>query len=225
MWTRAAGSTLFGRSSRLRSYARCATVARVRSLSFGLILLAATSVRADDGWSTFETKDGVTYEKRAVSGSKYYEYRASVAVAAPPARAADAVWSGITSAIPPTVKKRTVLSRAADEMLIYDQIHTPVVSDRDVTIKIRRSAHGDEFQIRFEAANELGPSPNNDYVRIPVVRGQWTIAPVAGGGSRLVYECYSEPGGTIPAFLVRGAQQSEIAHDVNRILGRLGGAR
>ncbi len=157
-------------------------------------------------------------------GSRFNEYRAVLAVAMSPADMARAVWSAITESIPPTVRKRTVISRANDEIVIYDQIRTPVVSDRDVTIRIRRVVSGDDIEIRFESANELGPPPASGYVRLPVVRGKWTLLP-ATSGTRVIYECYSEPGGSIPAFLVRGAQQSEVAKDVERVLLRVGPAR
>jgi hypothetical protein len=196
----------------------------VRSLGFALLLVVVAPAHAEDGWKTFETDKGVTYEKRPVPGSHFNEYRAVMAVTATPTDTARTVWTAITDAIPPTVKKRQVLSRGTDEILIYDQIHTPVVSDRDVTIRIRRITHADSVEVRFESANELGPPPAPGYVRLPVVRGRWMLTP-SDGGTHVVYECYSEPGGSIPAFLVRGAQQSEVAKDVERVLSRLGGAR
>ena len=198
----------------------------MRSLGFTVMLLVVSpvAVAGEGGWTTFETQKGVTYEKRAVAGSRYNEYRAVMEVAATPTETARTVWTAITDSVPPTVKRRQVLSRGADELVIYDQIHTPVVSDRDVTIRIRRIARGDEVEVRFDSANELGPPPAAGFVRLPVVRGHWLLTP-SPGGTHVVYECYSEPGGSIPAFLVRGAQQSEVAKDVERVLTRLGGAR
>jgi hypothetical protein len=182
--------------------------------------MVASAAAGDAGWTTFDSRAGVSYAKRAVAGSPYNEYRAVVAIATPPPEAARVVWSAITEAIPPAVKKRTVISRDNDEMIIYDQIRTPVVSDRDVTIRIRRLVNGEGIEIRFQSANELGPPPASGFVRLPVVRGRWILLPEPSG-TRLIYECYSEPGGTIPAFLVRGAQQSEVAKDVERVLSRL----
>jgi hypothetical protein len=189
----------------------------VRWIALGLPLLVTITAVSDEGWTTFDSRDGVTYEKRSVPGSRFNEYRAITAVATTPVETARAVWTAITDSIPPTVKKRTVISRASDEIIIYDQIRTPVVSDRDVTIRIRRVVNGADIEIRFESANELGPPPASGFVRLPVVRGRWALASGAGG-THVVYQCYSEPGGSIPAFLVRGAQQSEVAKDVERVL-------
>jgi hypothetical protein len=44
---------------------------------------------------------------------------------------------------------------------------------------------------------------------------------VPGGGSALTYVCYSEPGGSVPAFMVRGGQQDKIVEAVERMLGVL----
>jgi hypothetical protein len=196
----------------------------VRLFGVALSLLITLSASGDEAWKTIDNREGVTYEKRTVPGSRYNEYRAVLAVAASPVETARVVWTGITDAIPATVKKRTVISRANDEVVVYDQIHAAVVSDRDVTLRIRRVVTGDDIEIRFESANELGPPPALGYVRLPVVRGKWTLLP-ATSGTHVVYECYSEPGGSIPAFIVRGVQQSEVAKDVERVVSRLGGAR
>ncbi|HEX8952443.1 MAG TPA: hypothetical protein VF945_11390, partial [Polyangia bacterium] len=69
---------------------------------------------------------------------------------------------------------------------------------------------------------ELGPPPASGYVRLPLVRGSWHIEPAPDGGSNIAYRCYSEPGGAIPAFLVRGAQQDSTLDEFERVLTRVG---
>jgi hypothetical protein len=192
----------------------------VRVSGIAVLLLAASPVFAGEAWATFATRDGVTYQRRSVAGSRFHEYRATLAIAAPPQKTAEAIWTAITDSAPATVKKRVVITRTSDELVLYEQIHTPVVSDRDVTLRFRRVASGDSFAISFETANELGPSPTAGFVRLPVVRGKWTLTPAATA-THVVYECYSEPGGSVPAFLVRGAQQSQVARDVERAVATL----
>jgi hypothetical protein len=192
----------------------------VRPLSIGLLLLLALPVGAEENWSTYDVRDGVTYARRAVPGSRFREYRATLTVMSPPAETGRAVWTAITESAPPAVKKRVVISRATDELVLYEQIHTPVVSDRDVTLRFRRTVSGDTIEISFETANQLGPPPAAGFVRLPTVRGRWTLTP-APGGAHVVYECFSEPGGSVPAFLVHGSQQSQVGHDVERALAAL----
>ena len=190
---------------------------------FGSYAAAASAARADDGWRVMHERNGITLERRSVEGSRYYEYRvrAHTTVSAPVA--VERIWSGIGDERSPTVKHRSVVRRAADELVVYDQIHAAVVSDRDVTIRIRKVAEGDgAFELQFESTAELGPPPMAGYVRLPVVRGNWRIEPAPDGGSNIAYRCYSEPGGAIPAFLVRGAQQDSTLDEFERVLTRVG---
>jgi len=189
---------------------------------FAAVAAGATSVRADDGWRVVHERNGITLERRSVDGSRYYEYRVHAHTTVAPNVAVERIWSGIGDERSPTVKHRTVVRRAADELVVYDQIHAAVVSDRDVTIRIRRITDGNAFELQFESTSELGPPPAAGYVRLPMVRGSWRIEPAAEGGSNIAYRCYSEPGGAIPAFLVRGAQQDSTLDEFERVLTRVG---
>ena len=179
---------------------------------------------ADDGWRTVTERNGVTLEKRPVADSRYFEYRARGHTTVAAAVAAQRIWSGIGDERSPPLKHRSVLRRGEDELVVYDQIHTPVVSDRDVTIRLRRvsDARTGAFEIQFESTAELGPPPAAGYVRLPKVRGAWRIEPDPAGGANLAYLCYSEPGGAIPAFMVRGAQQDQTIDEFERVLNRVG---
>jgi len=185
-------------------------------------LLVVSPLSAEEPWKQHATKDGLSLERRSVPDSKYYEYRIRTESPASPQAVLRGMWSGLGEDLPPSVMKRTFLSRAENEVVVYDQIKTPVVSDRDLALRIRRIVHADTgvIEVQFESANQFAPPSDSKYVRIPMVRGGWTIAPNAGGGSVLTYVCYSEPGGSIPAFLVRGAQQDQVFVDVKRILRR-----
>ena len=200
--------------------------------SFAALLAVATlcgaGARADAaaantaGWQVVTEHHGVTLYKRPVPGSSYYEYRARGHSPATAAQAVQRLWDGIAGEHPPSIKQRTVVRKSADELIVYDQIHTPVVSDRDVTVRLRKRAEGAGFVIVFETANDAGPPPSPDYVRLPVVRGVWRVEPDPKGGAFVSYRCYSEPGGSIPAFLVRGAQQDQVLAEFEQVLARIG---
>ncbi|MGZ3426662.1 MAG: START domain-containing protein [Polyangia bacterium] len=183
----------------------------------------AGGARGDEAWRVVHERSGVTLERRAVEGSRYYEYRARAHTTVSAPAALMRIWSGIGDERSPTVKHRTVLFRAEDELVVYDQIHAAVVSDRDVIIRIRKSGDGrGGFDIAFESTASLGPPPAAGYVRLPMVRGSWRIEPAPDGGATIAYRCYSEPGGAIPAFLVRGAQQDSTLDEFERVLTRVG---
>jgi len=186
-----------------------------------VLSLLSPLAHADEGWSQAGAKNGVTYEKRAVNGSKFLEYRATTQVSVAPDQALQAIWKVITE-MPPASNKRRVIKRSDDEVVVYDQINTPIVSDRDVTIRMYKVVRPDGFEMRFESNESLGPPPDPKRVRIPMVRGLWSLV-AAQGGTRLTYVCYSEPGGSIPAWMVRGPQRDHVTIDVERILSHLHG--
>jgi hypothetical protein len=190
-----------------------------------LITLLAATAHAEEPWKQYANKDGVSYEKRAVAGSKFFEYRASALVQSVPQTVLERIWSGVTNNVPKTVKKREVLRRTESEFLVYDRIKAPVVSDRDVAILIRKLSDPTRgvLEVKFESTDANVPLDPN-HVRIPVVRGGWTLVPAANGATQLSYQCYSEPGGSIPAWIARGAQQDQVVLDFERIFVPLRGS-
>jgi hypothetical protein len=198
-----------------------------RTLSASLVFISAVgAAAAADRWEPCKSSDGVVLEKKSVEGSSFYEYRARAHVQRAPHETIEAIWKGVLNQQhPSTITKRVIVRHDDAEIVLYDQIHTPVVSDRDVTTRLRKKVDPSSgtFEIEFASANELGPPPNGHYVRIPAVRGSWRAEPDPAGGVNLVYRCYSEPGGSVPAFLVRGAQQDSLLKEFVRVLGRLRG--
>ncbi len=199
------------------------------SLTVGL-----AAAHAQEPWQPCSAgaSDGVTLERRAVPGSKFYEYRATARTAAPPEAVLHGIWYGVTEQIPAMVKLRKVLSTSDIAMVFYDQLTTKVVSDRDYTLRISwtRDPRTGVIEVPFGTMNELGPPPAPGHVRVPIIRGDWIITPVAldspvaadrpASGAQITYLCYSEPGGSIPAFMARGAQQEQVLIDIRRILAR-----
>ncbi|MDB4968883.1 MAG: Collagenase [Myxococcales bacterium] len=192
--------------------------------TFAILLAAAVQfgdLDAHDGWATQATRDGVTLEWRAVAGSKFHEYRSFVDVAIDPARAVTEIWAALRGGDMDSLKHRDLLRDTPDELVIYDQIRTPIVSDRDYTITMRRISNGARTEFRCETTNEKGPPPARGYVRIPRISAGWQVEPNGKGGTRLGYFAFSEPGGSVPAFLVRGAQADRSLADVVRMKQRL----
>lgn len=210
----------------------------------GLVLALGASAQAEELFQLCTTTaDGITLERRAVSGSKFYEYRATAVANATSDVVLRSIWNGVTEQLPATVKQRTVLSTSTSTMLFYDQIKTKVVSDRDYTLRFtwQRNPQTGVIEVPFATANELGPPPAPGHVRVPTIRGDWILTPLpaaaaeaarsaaaASGESaaatatatRITYLCYSEPGGSIPAFMARGAQQDQVLLDIRRIIAR-----
>jgi hypothetical protein len=177
---------------------------------------AAASLDAADDltrpWLPYKTKRGIPVWRRPVLGSRYFEYKAVIPVPLPPQVVLEQVWRHLATVIPGAVQRRQLLSQTATEIVFYDQIHSPVVTDRDYTLALHRllDADGKALRLRFESANQLGPPPTPQYVRVPAIRGSWSVEPDGDSGSLLTHRNFSEPGGSIPSFLVHGAQCDQV---------------
>lgn len=198
--------------------------AKVTSASAAAAPTAATP-DSSEPWKPYKSKHGLVIERRPVAGSRFFEYRASFVSTVTPTQAIDHLWSHITDPVPNLVKKREVIRQSTTEVVLYDQIQTPVVSDRDYTLVLRKlsSSDGQKYQLTYEIANHLGPPVQPKFVRVQAIRGSWTIESlgVGNGGTKLTYTSYSEPGGSIPAFLVHGAQAESVMDGVLRVQDRL----
>ena len=111
------------------------------------------------------------------------------------------------------------MEEKGNERLTYDQISTPIVSDRDYTILSKRMENKATglCQIFFDTKNDRGPPPPKGFVRIPLVYGSWTFEP-ASGGTDITYFIYSDPGGSIPAFMAKGAQRKNARKWLDNLL-------
>ncbi|MFZ5439395.1 MAG: hypothetical protein ACOZQL_05265 [Myxococcota bacterium] len=166
----------------------------------------ATDVFENDAaFEQLDVTDGVTVSRRAIAGSAFFEYR--IAYDAP--LSADELCRGVFEwgtkvGDGPGVKKHAVLVDTADRRVVYDQISEPMVADRDyaLTVTRERLVTG-ACRIRFRITNDAAPPKPERYVRMDRLWGEWHFQPLERG-ARLTYTMFSDPGGSIPAFLVHG---------------------
>jgi len=182
----------------------------------GLLLLPCPAT-ADEAWKPVKTtRDGIAISRRPGRTSGFHEVRFQARHPAAPQRLADFVWDGFSQAHPP-VQQRDFVVRQPGEIVFHDRVHAPVVSDREYTMRIVRERDGDVLRLVFRTAPELGPPPTPGLVTLPIAQGQWEFRPDATG-TAVTYTVYSEPGGGVPAFLVRGTQVDEALDDFRRTL-------
>lgn len=201
----------------------CLGAAPVRAGEPALVQFTEAADGAGAGWRAHSTKEGITVERREVPGSRYYEHRAVTEIPISPEAAAADVWSDLRHSTMETIKRREILREGPDELLLYDQISTPVVSDRDYVIQVKRihDATRRRWEFRCATVSGVGPPPVAGFVRIPVIRAGWVVEPGSNGGTKLTYYAYSEPGGMITALIARGAQAGRALADILHMSKRL----
>jgi hypothetical protein len=198
----------------------------VRRSSWSLLpLLLVGTARADSPaqWVPDGSTDGVRVERREVPGSHFDELRLSLLSALSLQRLCDAIYPKIVeTTLEQRFKKRELLRQTADERWTYEQISVPVVSDRDYVmhVKLDQPASTGRCQVTFETVVDPSRPPVAGFVRIPVIRGHWDLMPAGEGKVAVLYEIFSEPGGSVPAFLAKGSQRSAAVDFMKIILAR-----
>jgi hypothetical protein len=180
-------------------------------------------IGAGGEWRPHGEIDGMALELRSVPGTSFEEVRVTARSTVPIDKLCHAVWGDGNMKEPePGFKLRRVIEESTDERVTYEQIHVPVVHDRDYTIHSKRLRERDSglCQVYFETQNEKGPPPQPGFVRIPRIYGSWTIEPLAEGGALVSYLVFSDPGGGVPAWLARGGQIKNVVKFMKLILKR-----
>ncbi len=163
------------------------------------------------------TKDGITISRKPGRTKGFYVTRFDTKSPVAPDQLVERLWESFFTYQPP-VQERRFFKRESREIVFYDRVKTPVVSDRDYTMRIRRVDSEGALRIEFQTTTEFGPPVDPGYVRMPLVKGFWQVTPDPAGGSVVQYQVYSEPGGSIPAMIVRDAQVNEALGDFRRSL-------
>ena len=176
---------------------------------------------AEDDWKEAGTKKGVTLEFRDDDALDAREVRATTELPYP----AGLIFSVVCNyshyeELVPGVEQADVLAGSvpADyEIYLRYAPRFMVVSARDVALRI---------QERSEAEKRLGCGwselpdrvpERRGTVRMPLLRGTWTIEPLDAVRSRVVYQLVVRPGGRIPGWLVRRGAVSVMPDIVDKV--------
>ncbi|MCL2448702.1 MAG: hypothetical protein FWD17_07140 [Polyangiaceae bacterium] len=190
----------------------------VTSFSFG--------ASAEGSWRPDGTCDGLGVEKRDVAGSSFDELRVTTTSGLDLQSVCDAIFAkGLDGRSNVRFKRREVLRQTSGERWVYEQIAVPWVSDRDYVMhtKLEQGPESGRCEVSFETQNDPSRPPVRGFVRIPVIRGHWSVVPTGSGHLAIAYQVFSDPGGGIPAFLARGGQRSAAVDFVKNVLARAAG--
>jgi len=184
----------------------------------GLLLAAfAGEIFADDdGWSVASRSPEITVYERTRKGSALLEFKAVGVMPMSPEvikRVIDDVDQ--YPRFMPYVTEARVLSRDGANLVSYQRISPPFVSDRDYTVRVncetRRDAGGICFCNRWKAANHLGPAEKKGVSRVTITEGSWLLDPDdAGRKTRATYHIFSDSGGALPATITNAASRTAI---------------
>ncbi|MDP2270360.1 MAG: START domain-containing protein [Archangium sp.] len=160
-------------------------------------------------FTRLEDRDGVVMSERALKNSVYKEYRAQIATTHPIDALCEASWEwGTRKADGPALILNKLLQDGDDVRVVYNQISQPIVAKRDYVLTVMKERLPDgSCRVRFRTTNELAPPKPDGFVRMDKLWGEWLFEAVPAGGAKLTYTLFSDPAGSVPSFLVHGAQR------------------
>ena len=175
----------------------------LRSMLATLVLLSASDTGAEP--RVVLDRDGITVEEDGAEDRRLPVLTGRTTIDAPPARVVAWIEAAHTWVdwMHDCVEAYEV--RREGELVVgYNRIGMPwPVADRDVVLHARVATRPDGgFRAEFEHASDPAVPPRPGVLRIPRLSGFYELAPV-GTGTRIVYTVDTDPGGGLPAWLVR----------------------
>ena len=190
-----------------------------------LLVLAVLAQAPADGWTAAGTTRGVTLAFRDDPQLQLREVRATTELSFPAARIFPLVcdfthYGSLVSG----VKELKLLSGTAPsdyEMYMRYAPRFLVVSARDVVVRVQGQSTPDGSS-GCQWTDVKGREPEHTgIVRIPILRGSWTIEPLDVTRSRVVYQVAVNPGGRLPGWLVRRGAVNALPDVIGQVRQRL----
>lgn len=188
-------------------------------ITIGILLLLLSAARAadDTGWELEAEGKGVSVYSRPRSGTDIQELKATGIINAPPPAVFKVLsdYARYTAIMPYTEESKIIAAEEGGRVVhVYSIINAPLVSRRDYTLRIADKSdwkNGEGFLKTSWTLSGKGPAPNPDMVRVTVNEGSWLLEPIASGAkTRATYLLFTDPGGTLPAWVSNRANSATI---------------
>jgi hypothetical protein len=91
----------------------------------------------------------------------------------------------------------------------YSRMGSPwPVSDRDVVLRVETTPSSDgAVRVEFRSTDEVEVAEVSSVVRMPRLEGHYDLRPLESGGTRVEYRLDTDPGGSLPGWLVKRASR------------------
>jgi hypothetical protein len=174
------------------------------------------SAQTDSSWvNPYETDDGIAVYSREVLESGILELRAVCIADVPPNIVFQTAMRRDTyrHTSKYVVDYQIIRTDQSNVWYTYQRLAIPLFRDRDYTLRYEAkqdSLHG-HYSLVWTIANDKGPPPNEDVVRIEVSRGALEMVPLdEGTKTQLTCTIYADPGGSIPGWLANIGNKSTV---------------
>lgn len=182
----------------------------LKTLVIAAFLAMTLSTPASAERHVVRVEDGITVEEEVDSNRALPVLTGTTTMTASAAQIA--AWVGAVHTYTDwqhNCEEARVLPQSDGSTLTYNRIAAPwPVSDRDVVLRSTRTNRSDgSIHIEFRSTDDARLEIPRGVVRMPRLFGSYDLKPVEGGGTHVVYTVDSDPGGSLPAWLVRQASK------------------
>ncbi len=166
-------------------------------------------------WKLISNSENVALYRRTRPGAGHYETKAigEIAASTDLVRAVLDDVDSYSQFMPYTIESR-IIKRDGDSIVGYQRISTPMVRDRDYTLRVRTTSktgpNGTSYFTRWQTENGLGPEERPGIIRVHLCEGSWTLEPIGPNSTRATYMVYTDSGGAIPDFIKNVGSQIGI---------------
>ncbi|MFN7133852.1 MAG: START domain-containing protein, partial [Myxococcales bacterium] len=189
------------------------------TLSCALLLtVPAVALAEEEGkWEQKAESDGVVVYTRERKGTDVKEVKAVGVIDAPPQQVFRVLadYERYKEIMPYTDESKVVATEQEGKVVhFYSLINAPFVSKRDYTLRIVDQSDwkdGAGYLKSYWTSSDKGPPPKDGVVRVQKNEGSWHLEPLDGGKkTRANYWVFTDPGGSLPTFIVNKANSSAI---------------
>lgn len=186
------------------------------------VLVLSLAAPAYAGRTVVREEDGITVEEDASPGRTLPILTGTTTMAASPEQIA--AWLRATHTHVDWMhncEEARQLRQEGSLSVGYTRIGSPwPVSDRDVVLRsMRTDLEGGGIHIEFRSTTEENVPLAKGVIRMPRLVGSYDLRPVEGG-TRVIYTVDSDPGGSLPTWLIRQASKDLPYHTLKNLRER-----
>jgi hypothetical protein len=172
----------------------------LRLLALALPLMVANV----PGFKHVGGKDGVEVYRNM--SSRVIDLYAVGDIDAPPAVVRDVLLDyQDASKVTDNVAESRILDKNDHEILVYQRLKLPVITDRDFTLRATWGRRGQALTMQYAVDNARGPAPRDGVVRLSTLQGTWVLDPIRGGAATHArYRVQIDLAGSVPKWMVSG---------------------
>lgn len=173
---------------------------------FFILISTGPLYAAEYPWQLKTTKEGISVYTRKVEGSAILEFKATVTVDAPLAKIIPIFEDEkrLVSWYYQCTHSELIKDEGPQDKILYIVLHLPwPVAERDSVFRRSQSTDKKNSSVSYSIHALPGLLPvKKGKIRVLMINSVWRFTPLPDGKTEIYFQQHSNPGGSIPAFIV-----------------------